>query len=151
MRVLKPFLIATVALVLIVTSACGNIAGEWHYEEMQRVKSPDGIVDAVLVRGAGGATTGFSFSVFLVPSGIAFNEKASAFENDRAVFRTDHHDGLQLVWQKAMFLEIRFAKARIFHFSNFWHSPDVQNYRYVVEVHLVPLEADTSLTDRDRS
>ncbi len=143
--------LGTLALALTLLPACINIAGEYHYEEIQRVKSPDGIVDAVLVRGAGGATTGFSFSVFLVPSGTSFNEKAPAFEKDRAVFSEDHHDGLQLVWQKPKFLEIRFAKARIFHFTNFWHSPDVQNYTYVVEVRLVPLDADTSLTDKDRS
>jgi hypothetical protein len=123
--------------------------GEWHYEELQRVKSPDGVVDAVLVRGDGGATTGFAFAVFLVRSGTAFDEKAAPFEQDRAVFKTDHHEGLQLVWTKPQFLEIRFAKARIFHFTNFWHSADVQNYRYVVEVRLVPSD-DSSLTDRDR-
>jgi hypothetical protein len=150
MKALSLLLTAAIASALLCTAGCTNIAGEWQYEEMQRVKSPDGVVDAVLVRGGGGATTGFSFSIFLVRSGTGFDQKAASFEQDRAVFRSDHHDGLHLVWTKPQFLEIRFAKARIFHFANFWHSSDVQNYRYVVEVRLIPLDASTSLTDRDR-
>jgi len=149
MKALVLLLTGTLAATMVFAS-CTGFVGEWHYEEIQRVKSPDGVVDAVLVRGGGGATTGFVFAVFLVRSGTTFDEKAASFEQDRAVFRDDHHDGLQLVWTKPQSLEIRFAKARIMHFSNFWASEDVQNYRYVVEVRLVPLEA-SSLTDRDRS
>jgi hypothetical protein len=150
-KALKLLPIAILASTLSFSTACINIAGEWHYEEIQRAKSPDGIVDAVLVRGNAGATTGFVFSVFLVPTGARFDEKAPAFERDRALFRADHHDGLQLVWRKPKFLEIRFAKARIFHFINFWHSQEVQNYSYVVELRLVPLDEGSSLIEKDQS
>jgi hypothetical protein len=151
MKAIRFLLLSMVVLTLTFVPACVNIAGEWHSEEIQRVKSPDGIVDAVLVRGSTGATTGFNVAVFLVPSGTRFDEKAPAFESDRSLFRADHYDRLQLIWQKPKFLEIRFAKARIFQFSNFWHSPDVQNYSYVVEVRLVPLDESSSLIEKDRS
>jgi len=138
-------------LALCFASGCFNIAGEWEYEEIERIKSPDGIVDAVLVRGHGGATTGFNFSVFLVPRGIKFDKKASWFEREQALFRADHDEGLQLVWRKPKFLEIRFAKARIFQFRNVWHSQEVQDYSYVVELRLVPLAENSSLSEKDKN
>jgi hypothetical protein len=122
-----------------------------RHEEIGRVKSPDGVVDAVLVRGNGGATTSFTYSVFLVPAGTSFNETAPVFEPDFAKFLADHQVGLELVWRRPKFLEIRFAKARIFRFSNFWHSREVQDYRYIVELRLVPSDEASSLVERDRT
>jgi hypothetical protein len=151
MRAVKLSSVATLVLTLCVAPGCFNIAGDWRYEEIERVKSPDGIADAVLVRGGGGATTGLNFSVFLVPSGTKFDEKASWFERERALFSADHHEGLQLAWRKPKFLEIRFAKARISQFSNFWHSQEVQNYSYAVELRLVPLDENSSLSEKDKS
>jgi hypothetical protein len=151
MRDKRLLLMAALVFTLCFASGCFNIAGEWQYEEIERVKSADGVVDAVIVRGGGGATTGFNFSVFLVPGGTKFDEKASWFERDRALFSADYHEGLQLVWRKPKFLEIRFAKARIFQFSNFWHSKEVQNYSYVVELRLVPLDENSSLSEKDKN
>ncbi len=114
------------------------------------MKSPDRVVDAVMVRGGGGATTAFTCSVFLVPSGTKFDEKSPLFEQQRASFRADHWDNLKLVWRKPKFLEIRFDKARIFAFSNHWNEQEVLNYGYVVEVRLVPLNEESSLIEKDK-
>ena len=151
MRDKKLLSTAALALTLCFASGCFNIAGEWRYEEIESVRSPDGVVDAVLVRGGGGAATGFNFSVFLVPGGTRFDAKASWFERERALFSAGHHEGLQLAWREAKFLEIRFAKARIFQSSNFWHSQEVQNYSYVVELRLVPSDENSSLSEKDKS
>ena len=42
------------------------------------------------------------------------------------------------MWSKPRKLEIRYDQARIFSFVNFWQSKDVDNFKYVVEVQLVP-------------
>lgn len=55
------------------------------------------------------------------------------------------------LWRKPKFLEIRFAKARISQFSNFWQAQEVQNYSYVVELRLVPLDDNSSLSERDKN
>jgi hypothetical protein len=147
---MKLLLTITLALALCFASGCVNIAGDWHYEEIGRVKSPDGVVDAILARGSAGATTGFNFSVFLAPSGTTFDEKSPFFERERALFSADHHQGLQLVWSEPRLLELRYESARILHFSNFWHSQDVQQDQYVVELKLVPLAEPYALPLADK-
>ena len=137
------------ALTLVLTSGCLDL-GEPSYEEIGRVKSPDGVVDAVLVRSNGGATTSFGYSVFLVPVGTRFDQGAPVFQPDYALFVADHQVDLELVWKEPKFLEIRYAKARIFQFSNFWHSREVHNFAYTVEVRLVPSE-DSSLLERQKT
>lgn len=72
---LRLLTIGMLASTLCLASGCLNLGG-WHYEEIGRVKAPDGVVEAVLVRGNGGATTSYSFSVFLVPGATSFDEKA---------------------------------------------------------------------------
>ena len=149
MRAIK--LLATLMALSALGSASGCLnLGEWSYSEIRRVKAPDGVVDAVLVEGNGGATTSFSYSVFLVPSGTTFDPSQRVFEPDYAEFVADHQVGLELVWTRPKLLEIRFEKARIFEFSNFWHSREVQNFDYVVELRLVPLDSASSLIERDR-
>lgn len=135
----------------ILVSGCINIAGEWHYQEIERVKSPDGIVDAVLVRGSDGATTGFDFSVFIVPSGTPFDEKSKLFNQEETLFSADHLENFKLVWKESKFLEIRYDKARIFKFKNYWRVKQVQDYKYVVEIRLVPLNEESSLDENDKT
>ncbi len=130
-------------------SGCINIAGDWRFEETARVTSLDGVVDAVLVEGNAGATTSYSYTLFIVPRGTKFEEKSLLFEYDRAAFSADHQIDLQLVWSKPKFLEIRYEKARIFKFSNFWNSQEVQDFKYIVELRLMP-SSESSLSERDK-
>ena len=136
---------------LCATSACFRSFGGVHLEEIARAKSPDGVVDAVLVRGNAGATTPYTFSAFVVPSGTALDRKSPWFETERAVFMADDQEGLQLSWRAAKSLEIRYAKARIFRFTNFWQAQEVQDFTYVVELRLVPTDDASSLVDRDKA
>ena len=58
---------------------------------------------------------------------------------------------MKLEWNVDKILEIHYDEARIFQFKNFWYSKDVQNFQYVVELKLAPLnEKGHSLSKKDR-
>jgi hypothetical protein len=135
---------------LILISACNFF--EWQYEEIDRFSSPDGMVDAVWVRGGGGATTGFVYDLYLVPKGLKFDKDATSFKH--AVFTGNHFDDLQIVWREPKLLEIHFKHARIYSYSNYWYywnpdSPEVDRH-YVVETRLVHEAEGSTLSDGDR-
>lgn len=102
-------------------------------EEITRIKSTDSMVEAILVRANAGATTSYVYSLYIVPTG---EKKIKGNE----LFRADKVEGLDISWKENRYLEIKFKKGRIFYFKNFWLSEDVQNFRYVVELRLAPLE-----------
>jgi len=110
MKASKPAAISFLIVALVLISGCINIAGEWRGEELERAKSPDGIVDAVLVRGDGGATTSYSYLIYLVPSGAKLDKDPALFEPSRALFDTSNQKDLQMVWIKPKSLEIRHRK-----------------------------------------
>ena len=123
----------------------GCIFDGWHYQEIKRVKSPDGLVDAILAEGNGGATTGLTYSIFLAPSGTAFDEKSELFAQEQALVKESGNPDIELVWRNAKFLQIRFEKAHIYHFRNNWRSKDIKNFKHIIELRLVPLNEETSL------
>ena len=150
MKVEKMIAVFLITFALCLVSSCGNfIIGEQGFEEIARVKSPDGIVDAILIENNGGATTSYGYSVFIVPSGMKFDKESPMFKSERELFTADHPKGLQLEWSKPKFLEIKYDKARIFGFRNSWHSQEVQNYQYTVELRLVPSD-ESSLLEEDK-
>ena len=104
-------------------------------EELARVASPDSLVDAVLTRTNPHATVPYVYRVFIVKRG-------TSTQRDRVaeVFNADHVDGVSVAWPRAGLLEIRYGRARIFHFTNFWNAGDVRNFTYEVEVRLRPSE-----------
>lgn len=120
-------------LLLVATSlffvCCG---GSVEREEIVRKKSPDSIVDAVLVRTDAGATTSYGYMLYIVPSG-----KKPKVGNE--LLKADSLVNFTLNWTRPRFLEIRYEKGRIFCFTNFWHSKEIQNFEYIVELRLVPL------------
>jgi hypothetical protein len=89
------------------------------------------------VRGNCGATTPFSESIVIVPTGNSTSE----LKDDHSLFLADHVSGLKLTWREPKVLEIHYDEARIFHFSNFWQSKLVDNFNYVVEVRLAQSKA----------
>jgi hypothetical protein len=106
------------------------LAGCANYEELSRIPSPDRLVEALVVRVDGGATTGFSYRVYVVPTG-------GARQDADEVLLVDCVKNLRAEWRDARQLEIHFDEARIFRFINFWRSKEVQSLRYVVEVMLI--------------
>jgi|SRR5688572_3631840 len=112
-------------------------------EELLRIRSPDFLVDAVLMRSNAGATGAHVYRVSIVPSGTHTKDIEEHF-------RADHLKGYKLVWKAPKLLEVQFEEGRIYHFSNFWQSKDVKDGSYVVEIRLVPLSGPFSLSPEDR-
>jgi hypothetical protein len=141
---------ASLAFALMLTTAC--LPFEWAYEEIGRFPSPDGVIDAVWVRGSGGATTGFVYDLYVVPKGLKFDKDATSFK--RPVFSGDHFDDLQIVWREPKLLEVRFRHARIHAYRNYWSywNPDKpkEDRHYVVETRLAPQTEGSTLSPEDR-
>jgi hypothetical protein len=100
--------------------------------EYYRTESPDGEVDALLMQSNGGATTSFSYDLFIVPKG----QTAQKLSLDYSQFGADKVKDLKIAWIENRILQIDCKKARIFRFSNFWQSEGVQNYNYIVEIRI---------------
>jgi hypothetical protein len=100
-------------------------------QEMWRVASPDSRVDAVFVRLGGPAMVGFSYKLFLVPHGASLPSKGERLLSERV-------KNLSVTWREAKTLDIRYDEALIYGFMNYWHSKEVDDHKYVVELCLVP-------------
>ena len=126
-----------VPLLAAVLGACGGADARprGSVEELARVPSPDSLVDAVLVRTNTHATVGYGYRVYIVARGTSTQR-----ERVEEVFRADNVDGVSLAWPRVGVLEIRYARARIFHFTNFWEAGDVWNFTYQVDIRLRPME-----------
>ncbi len=104
--------------------------------DTSRVSSPDGRVDAVLVCYGNGDTTAESARVFVVP--------AHGRTDSASTLLCDKYEGSKLSWSAPRRLVFSYKKARIFEFSNFWQSRDVDNFNYLVEIRLAPPSASSS-------
>ncbi len=100
--------------------------------EIMRVRSPDGLVEAVLQSRDCGPTTPVDYRVFIVKAG-------NKGPGHGLVFWADHAQGLRLEWREDKLLEIKYTQARIFRFTNIWRSEDIAPGEYIVEVRETPL------------
>ena len=134
-----------IAYLLFVTIiiGCQNTPSIVSQNEISRVSSPDSLVDAVVMEYNGGATTDFIYRVHTVPA-------QGSPKEDHEIFRADGIRNLAVNWDRPKLLEISYDKARIFHFSNFWQSSEVEDFSYVVEIKLTPEDSLWSLSDSDR-
>jgi hypothetical protein len=119
-KMIKTLLLVAMLSVMSCRYACA--------QEMKRVASPDQIVDAVLVKQLGNATTPDTLLIYLIPKGEVVG--------GQPIFVGDHFNGLDLGWDGLKNLVIVVASGRIFHFTNFWQSAAVQNWTYTVGIHL---------------
>ena len=77
--------------------SCGM--GDWSYDEVARVPSPSGQVDAVLVEGNGGATTSFGYYLYVVPKGKKVSRKPdAAVASLYGARRSESAYGVDLKW-----------------------------------------------------
>ncbi|MBW3571960.1 MAG: hypothetical protein KY467_12725 [Gemmatimonadetes bacterium] len=99
-------------------------------------------MDAVVTRNSGGATTSNVFRIFVVPRGhpIPSDER---FER----FRADKISSLCVEWRRTRLLQLSYDQARIFRFTNFWNSGDIQHFQYVVELRLEAMNPTSSLLE----
>lgn len=121
-------LVRIALLVLALTSSSCEKLSPCDEEEIARRSSQDEMVDAIVVRNNCGATSGYSYKVY-----VARHGDRSLAETD-VVFLSDQTTGLEISWIAPKTLRITYEGARIFKFTNFWQSADVENFRYVVTV-----------------
>lgn len=115
-------------------------------KELKRVTSPDKKVDAVLVETNAGATTSYGNKVFLVMPGKRIVEDDLKY----AVFSADHYQNIAIKWEANRQLLISYYKARIFSYTNFWQTGELENWNYVVEVKLQCSSTNGQLPDKDQ-
>jgi hypothetical protein len=107
-------------------------------EEIARVTSPDGVIDAVMIRDNCGVPCPFGYSVFLVPKG-----RNAPKDFAQPVFRADSMVDEKLTWKTDHILEIAYSKAEIYAFRNISYplgdfGAKEGNWQYRVEVCLKP-------------
>jgi len=125
-----------------------NISGgEGAITEVKRIASPDKKVEAVLIETNGGATVANGNKVFIVLPGRGIKGDDLRF----AIFNADHCSELDIEWKQNRVLSVKYDKARIFNYTNFWHSDSLQNWNYVVEIKLDCISPNGQLNDRDRN
>jgi hypothetical protein len=121
--------------------------------EQTRVTSPNGQLDAVLVRDPYGSAAGggVNWNVYITTKGTPIRMKAA-----HELFRADPLTGGQLVWKGDHFLEIHYDIAHIHEFRNLWGLHELEDVGskgerdYGVEIRLVP-SSDFSVLTPDGS
>jgi hypothetical protein len=109
-----------------------------QYQEIARITSPDGAVDAVMEEWAPcGAPCSSVFSVSIVPRG-----GAALRGPVQQVFTADDMVNAQIRWQEPYLLIISYDKAFINNFRNivypFGKAGNVDSWQYVAEIRLAP-------------
>src|SRR5262249_51464804 len=116
----------------------GALWGAAASEEVARIRSPDGVVEAILTRSDYGATVDYVYKLYVAPAGTAKIP-------EEPVLVADHVAEPRVEWPMPRFLRFSYREARIFNFTNFWQSRDVQNFLYIVEIRLDPATGSYSL------
>ena len=129
------------------TSKTGIFLGS----EESRVTSPDGQLDAVIIReDGGGAAGGWEWYVYIVAKGSGVDESKA-----HPVFNAGTLTDEKVVWSQEHLLEIHYDIAVINQFRNIWGSDEMQDdgstgesHRFV-EIRLVPSHPDFSALTPD--
>lgn len=109
----------------------------------ERVKSPDGLVDAILIEVETDPLSANGFVVCLVPSSADIESLTRSYEPN--IFYANRPQDLKLVWREPKFLEIRYKRAAVLRFRNYHWMPGVGGQEsYKVELRLMP-EGERSL------
>lgn len=103
----------SICSMLVVAAAIGCDTGGWSWDEVARVRSPDGSRDAVLIERNGGATTSFGYEVFVVPHGAPVHEGApGTVASLYAATRNAQSYGVNLRWLPGDTLSVEYLRAR---------------------------------------
>lgn len=88
--------------------------GDWSFDEVARASSPNEKVDAVLVEKNGGATTSFSYLVFIVPKNEKIEEDLERFKVATlyGAVRNESAYGVNLKWYSENELVIEYLSAK---------------------------------------
>ncbi|MEJ2405784.1 MAG: hypothetical protein P8171_16075 [Candidatus Thiodiazotropha sp.] len=81
-------------------------------DEVQRVASPDGRLDAVLVEVNAGATTSYVYEVYVVPHGVPASDTKRVMARLDGATRNTSAYGATLRWQGQGDLNVEYLQAR---------------------------------------
>jgi hypothetical protein len=101
-------------------------------EEMQRITSPDGKVDVVLMRENSGATTSFVYLVYLVDKDEKVTKRNKGYE-----FVADKAHGMYIEWNDNLSLTIFYPqKARINGYRNYYYHYNNDGSFYTISIRI---------------
>lgn len=101
------------------------------HDEVVRLTSPDGVLDAVVIRVDPGAFSSFLYDLYLVPKGAKRIEGV-----EYPVLFTSEGDAPTIRWDKSHFLTVDVGNSHVQFFTNLWHSKKVNENDYFVELDL---------------
>ena len=104
-----------------------DYAAQWNEHEAARVTSPDGLVDAVLIRPLS-PTHASPISLHIVPRGEPV-ELSDAMVRGSSFLTVP-----EISWSRRQLLLLTYNSGCIRDMTNLWHSPTVQGGRYYVEL-----------------
>jgi hypothetical protein len=142
--------IALLAFLFFALSGCGVVptSGPLSSDEEERVTSPDGLLDAILLReDGGGAAGGWEWYVYIAARGKPAEEGSA-----HLIFNAGTLTGEKLVWRQQHLLEIQYNIADINQFRNLAVAHPIVNgvqQDYLVEIRLAPVSQDFSLLNPD--
>lgn len=116
--------ILTLLAMSVLLSACSDPCTD---EVINKATDSANKTDFIHVKRNCGATAGYSHQIYIVASG-------APYEDENPIFSADKVDNLVASWKAGSNLEISYGSARIFNFTNFWQSAEVDNFNYVVKV-----------------
>jgi hypothetical protein len=87
-----------------------SLVGEPSKDEVARVESPSGKVEAVLIETNGGATTSFGYEVYVVEYGA--KPSGSPAVSLYGAVRNQHAYGANLVWSSSDSLAVEYLSAK---------------------------------------
>jgi len=103
----------------------GALARLWFPgEEVSRLTSPDGVLDAVVVRHNPGAMSSYLYYLYIVPSGTTNVERSG----EHWIVNTSEGDELKVRWEKPHFLTVDIGDSHVKGFANLWYSKRVNDY-----------------------
>lgn len=99
-----------VAAIALMAAVFSSLMGEPSRDEVARVTSPSGSIEAVLLETNGGATTSFGYEVFIVPHGAKLSGSPAVSLYD--AIRSQHASGANLKWSSPTSLSVEYLSAK---------------------------------------
>ena len=103
----------------------------WNQREVLRVTSPDGQIDAIFVEPRVRSISKDS-ALYLVPKGEPVPPRGPQLRG------VDFKQPPALVWKRSHLLAMNYSRGCVSNFVNLWHSYDLDDGRYYVELTLSP-------------
>jgi hypothetical protein len=125
--------VALLAVLAYVLGVASPYVGYWGFnrfvhsvfghDEVLRLSSPDGVLDAVVMRVNPGAFSSFLYNLYLVPKGT---KRIEGVEDP--ILCTSEGDAPTIRWERSHFLNVDIVNSHVTFFANLWYSNKVNDY-----------------------